>query len=164
MRALRAVAMILFDTLKVYALYVGIVFAGTALVMFAADSVGYLSYSDRPGPGWYGLHPHLSIADAEFIVGFVAFAAVLSVFSVVVPGLMLVAVALRRWRVRPVIVGLVVGPLIALATLWVFAAAGWYVAIGVPFIVSATALSVLFTCAISGPAGLRLGRFRLRAF
>jgi hypothetical protein len=164
MRALRAVAMILIDALKAYAVYIAIVFGGTALVMFAADSVGYLSYSDRPGPGWYGLHPHFSISDAEFIVGFVAFAAVLSVFTVVVPGLMLLAVALRRWRARPFIVGLVIGPLIALATVWVFAAAGWYVAIGAPFIVIAAALSALFACAISGPAGVRLGRFRLRAF
>jgi hypothetical protein len=156
--------MFLLDALKAYALYVGIVIAGTGLVMYLVDSLGYLSYSDRPGSGWYGLHPHLSVPDAEFILGFVAFTAVLSVFSIAVPGVMLLTVAMRRYRVHRVVVGLVVAPLIAVATLWVFAVAGWYVAIGVPFILIAAVLSVLFACAVSTSSGLRLWRCRLRAF
>src|ERR1700730_16454302 len=109
MRAFTAAATFLLDALKVYALYIGIVFAGTGLVMFLSDSVGFLSYSDRPGSGWYGLHPHLSVADAGFVVEFVAFAAVLSVFSVAVPGLMLLVVAMRRCSAHRVVIGLIVG-------------------------------------------------------
>jgi hypothetical protein len=156
--------MFVLDVLKVYALYVGIVVGGTGLVMFLADSLGYLSYSDRPGSGWYGLHPHLSVSDAGFILGFIAFTAVLSVLSIAVPAVMLLTVAMRRCHVHRAIVGFVVAPLIAVATLWIFAVAGWYVAIGVPFILTAAGLSVIFTYAVSASSGLRLWRFRLRAF
>src|ERR1700674_315761 len=35
-------------------IYIGFVVGGTLLVLVGSSVIGYLPYSDRPGPGWHG--------------------------------------------------------------------------------------------------------------
>ncbi|MBV8582222.1 MAG: hypothetical protein JOZ86_16485 [Candidatus Eremiobacteraeota bacterium] len=162
--SVRDVGVFVADVLRTYLLYVVMVIAGTSLLMLAADAIGFLSYSDRPGAGWHGLHIQVSMADAEFIFSFALFAVAMSVLSCAVPAVVLLVVILRRLSIRGTIIASVVVPSAAISTLWLFAAAGWYVAIGQAFMFAAVTLSVPFSLAVSSPNGLRVWKFRVRAF
>ena len=152
------------DAFKVYGIYVVVVVLGTGILMFTADAIGFLSYSDRPGPGWYGFHPHISFADFEFLFGFVVFTTCFSVIMLLVPCAVLATVALRRFRVNAIVTVLILVPLFGFATYELLLASGWYIAISEVFVFVATTLSVPVSIAVSRPGGLRLGRLRLRAF
>jgi hypothetical protein len=54
---------IIFDVLRVFCRYAVIVIGGTCLFLIVVQLVGYLPCSDRPGPGWYGLFPKITLAD-----------------------------------------------------------------------------------------------------
>jgi hypothetical protein len=104
-----------------------VVSAGTSLVLLVSSSLGYLPYSDRPGPGWWG-HPHWpSLAEAATYFGFAPFLAYFCLFF----GLGLFALALvfglastSRWLTR------VLGAILAGgAALLAVSAAGWYFAV-----------------------------------
>jgi hypothetical protein len=60
-------------------LCVGIIVFGTAVFMFLCQFVGFLPYSDRPGPGFYGWFPLRSLSEigeaAWFQLSFALFAA-----------------------------------------------------------------------------------------
>jgi hypothetical protein len=154
----------LVDVVRTYLLYVAVAIGGTGLLMLGTDSIGFLSYSDRPGWGWYGLHPSFRLEDALFIAGFAIFATYLSVLSIAIPAVMFVAVALRRFSVHPALIAVVLVPVVALLTLWLFVAAGWYVSLAPVFQLLAVGLSILFSVAVSMPNGVRIWRIRIRAF
>ncbi len=94
--------------------------------MILAGIVGYLPYSDRPGPGWYG--PHLpSWSEVSFYLGFAVYFAYYFVFWA---PLLFVFARLLNWSGAPrwlfrTLAGLASGVL----CLVLAAAAGWYVAI-----------------------------------
>lgn len=162
--AIKTVGMFLIDALKSYCLYLLVVVVGTGILMFVASSIGYGAYSDRPGTGWFGFHPTFSVANAEFLGSFVLFTTWMSLLSLFIPALMLLAAGIRRLRLPRIAVALILMPLFALATFWLLATAGWYIAIDGVFVIVAVALSILFCVAASSPEGLQIGRFRLRAF
>src|SRR5260221_3705187 len=57
------------DLILRVALFIGVVIGGTVLFMIVAELVGYLPYSDSPGPGWVGI-PALSLAEVGHVVSF----------------------------------------------------------------------------------------------
>lgn len=160
-RVLKTAGVFAKDALKVYGIYLVVVVLGTGVLMFLADSIGFLSYSDRPGPGWYGFHPHISIADLQFLFGFVVTTTIFSALFLLIPCTVLLTVALRRLRVNVVIAALMLVPSYAYATLELFAGAGWYIAISDIFVLIAAALSIPFAIAMSTSNGIRIGRLRL---
>lgn len=96
------------------------------LLLVAINSIGYLPYSDRPGPGWQT--PHLPIlAELKFFVGF---AALLLPASAVYGSFFAIGAAilgfcrLPRWALRTVAVvpAFLAGGLL-------MAGVGWYIAI-----------------------------------
>jgi hypothetical protein len=97
-----------------------------SLLLLAVNSLGYLPYSDRPGPGWQG--PHLpSKGELQFFFGFAvvllrgtAFYAALFAFLSRVLGVCRVP----RWSLR-----LVATPLAIFSSGIMMAAAGWLIAI-----------------------------------
>jgi hypothetical protein len=159
-----AVGAFVADSLKAYALYVAIVIVGMSLLMFVADSIGYLSYSDRPGAGWHGLHPRLSLRDATFVAEFALLTVYISAVMGAVPAVAILAVALRRFSLHRAVITAVLVPVAVVSTLWLYVVAGWYVGLAAWFVIVAAALSVLFSLAVSGPTGVRIGKLRLRAF
>lgn len=162
--ALKAIGGFLLDAMKAYGLYLLIVVIGTGLAMYVANSVGYSTYGDRPGTGWFGFHPSLSIRNAEFLGGFVFFTAYASLLSLFIPALVLVSVGIRRLNAPRLVTVLVLTPLFAAATFWLFAAAGWYIAIDEVFAVLGAVLTVPFCIVVSSSNGLTVGRLRIRAF
>jgi hypothetical protein len=61
----------LLDWVKSLALYAVVVAAGTLLFLIASSIVGYLAYSNRPGPGWG--RGTFSWSEVKFFVGWLPF-------------------------------------------------------------------------------------------
>ena len=57
MRLPNSLRYFLFRLLIPVALYVLVVIGGTVAFLCIAPIFGYLGYSDRPGPGWFGHFP-----------------------------------------------------------------------------------------------------------
>src|SRR5438309_968416 len=53
--------------------FVAIVLVTLGVLSIGASAIGFLVYSDRPGPGFYGLRLALDLAEARFLVSFLGF-------------------------------------------------------------------------------------------
>jgi hypothetical protein len=143
MRRLKA---FLFAELIGSLLCIGIIVFGTALFMFVCEFVGFLPYSDRPGPEFYGWFPMRSLTDigtaAWFQLSFALFAAPFFAMYAVPALAFFFAVrltAINRWFVA-VPAALVFGFL----ALYIMAAMGWYIAISGAAVVAAGVLGIVF--------------------
>ena len=100
---------------------------GTSLVLLIASCAGYLPYSDRPGPGWWGRVHWPDWTEIGTYLGFAPWFAYFCLFFGV--GLFLLSLVLGfastpRWLNR--IVG---GVIAALAAALAVAGSGWYLAL-----------------------------------
>src|SRR4029077_16422548 len=97
-----------------------------SILLVVISSVGYLPYSDRPGPGWQ--MPHL--AGAEELQFFANFAFLLlkatALYGLIfaVSGLILAFCSLPRWALR-----VLAAPTASLASGLMMASGGWLIAI-----------------------------------
>jgi hypothetical protein len=108
-------------------LFSGIVGAGTSLVLLLSSCFGYLPYSDRPGPGWWGRVHWPSWAEFVTYIGFAPwFAYFCLFFGLGLFGLCLVLgiASSPRWLNR-----LIGGVIAAAAAGLAVMAAGWYLAL-----------------------------------
>ena len=108
-------------------LFSGIVGTGTSLVLLISSCFGYLPYSDRPGPGWWGRVHWPSWAEFVTYIGFAPwFAYFCLFFGLGLFGLCLVLgfASTPRWLNR-----LVGGVIAAAAAGLAVMAAGWYLAL-----------------------------------
>jgi hypothetical protein len=108
-------------------LFSGIVGIGTSLVLLLSSCVGYLPYSDRPGPGWWGRVHWPSWAEAATYIGFAPwFAYFCLYFGLGLFGLSfaLGVASTPRWLNR-FLGGVIAAGAAGLAV----AGAGWYVAL-----------------------------------
>ena len=121
-------------------LYVVVVIGGTLLVLIASSLIGYLPYSDRPGPGWHSAG--LTKEELRFFLSWstmllpgVAFwGAVLAIL-----GQALALFRSPRWFLA--LIGALLGGYLALLTV---ASVGWYIAIAAAPVYVAGVLGVLF--------------------
>jgi hypothetical protein len=108
-------------------LFSAIVGVGTSLFLFLSSCFGYLPYSDRPGPGWWGRVHFPSWAEFTSYIGFAPFFAYFCLFfGVGIFGLSLVLgfASTPRWLNR-----LIGGILCAMAGGMAVLGAGWYLAL-----------------------------------
>ena len=108
-------------------LFSGIVGIGTSVVLLLSSSFGYLPYSDRPGPGWWGRVHWPSWAEFATYIGFSPwFAYFCLYFGLGLFGLSLVlsVAASPRWLNR-----LLGGSIAAAAAGLAVMSAGWYLAL-----------------------------------
>ena len=108
-------------------LFSGIVGVGTSVVLLISSCVGYLPYSDRPGPGWWGRVHWPPWAEFVTYIGFAPwFAYFCLFFGLGLFGLCLVlgVTSTPRWLNR-----LVGGVIAAAAAGLAVMAAGWYLAL-----------------------------------
>jgi hypothetical protein len=113
------------DWLKSLGLYLLVVTIGTLLFLIGASIVGYLAYSDRPGPGWgRGV---LSWTEVKFFVGWLP----LLIYCLLFQGATLFPFArLLGWFHSPRWLMCVSGGVFAsIAALIGILSAGWYIAI-----------------------------------
>lgn len=141
----RQVLAFLFDLGKATALYLAVVVGGITLLLIFAPVFGYLPYSDRPGPGWFGRFP--AIGWNEFwrnaleMLGFGAFFAMLLALGGVVCVLLVRVVHIIP--VPSLVNRALSGVLCGLITGYFMLGIGWYVALGWPALLLSAALGVL---------------------
>jgi hypothetical protein len=108
-------------------LFSALVGLGTSIVLLFASCIGYLSYSDRPGPGWWA-HVHWpSLAEIGNYLGFAPWFAYFCLYfgvGLFVFGLVLGFAITPRWLNR-----FLGGIIAALAAGLAVAGAGWYFAL-----------------------------------
>ncbi|MGA7155201.1 MAG: hypothetical protein WBY53_00035 [Acidobacteriaceae bacterium] len=108
-------------------LFSGIVGFGTSVVLLVSSCFGYLPYSDRPGPGWWGRVHWPSWAEAGNYLGFAPwFAYFCLFFGLGLFGLCLVlgVASTPRWLNR-IVGGVIAAAAAGLAVM----SAGWYLAL-----------------------------------
>ncbi|MFY9748682.1 MAG: hypothetical protein WBD98_08435 [Acidobacteriaceae bacterium] len=123
-------------------LFSAIIGVGTSLVLLAASCVGFLPYSDRPGPGWWG-KPHFpSWTEVATYIGFApwfAYGCLYFGLGLFVLSLALGIASTPRWLNR-----LIGGIIAAIAAMLAVAAAGWYLALAAIGPYSAAGLGLLY--------------------
>lgn len=130
------------DLVKSVALYCLTVAGGTVLLLLVLSGIGYLPYSDRPGPGWHAAHIP-TLREIGFYLSFGTFFLVtLSLFWGV--ALFLFARCLG-WLSAPRPLVAVSGAIAAgFVTCMGVAGAGWYIAIAAFPVYAAGILGLLF--------------------
>ncbi|HWR16328.1 MAG TPA: hypothetical protein VN577_15980 [Terriglobales bacterium] len=115
------------DMLSAVALYVLVLGGGLFISLILMSTIGFLPYSDRPGPGFYGVHLP-SVQEIGFYLNFIWFALVVFVLYWGVLLYILVrllgALHMPMWFIRSV--GFAVA---GIASLLGVAGAGWYIAL-----------------------------------
>lgn len=130
---------------KSVALYLGIVAGGLTVFLIFAPLFGYLPYSDRPGPGWFGSFPALGWTEfwsnALGMAGFGLFIAIL----IALGGAIVVGIIRLTERFHAPILAVRVGgaALSAVVTAYFVMGAGWYISLGLPAWIVAVALGAL---------------------
>lgn len=134
------------DLLKTVGLYLLVVGGGVLGFLVFAPVFGYLPYSDRPGPGWFGRFPAVSWGDfwngASFHLGWSLLLAPYAVVS----GLLLFIVArvLERFHIPRLVVAVVGAFLAAFVSGYTVLGIGWYIAIAAPPVYAAMILGILY--------------------
>lgn len=144
------------------AVYLGVVVGGVTLFLVIAPVVGYLPYSDRPGPGWYGTFPALGWSEFWSNAGTMLeyglfFATIMSQFAVVA---VLVVRGMERVGRSPFVIRSVAAALVGAISLYGIAGVGWYVSLGAPAVLLGCALGI-FTggCLLPRGSAVRPVRF-----
>jgi hypothetical protein len=128
------------------ALYVLIVIGGTIAFLCIAPVFGYLGYSDRPGPGWFGRFPAIGWSEFRENAVFMLQWATLFLWHSLFFGLLIVLLArgLELVRTPRIAVAIACALVSVFLTGYLMLAAGWIIALGpVPFYISLL-LAVLF--------------------
>ena len=103
-----------------------------ALVTIVLPFIGYATFGDRPGPGWYGppSRPTWSALRelAEYALALPMFGAIAVLMYFIVP--FAVVRALQHFRVPVTVVRLAGALLCAMVAAVVIAGAGWYITLG----------------------------------
>ena len=136
----------LLDLVKSVVLYLLVVIGGTVAFLCFAPVFGYLPYSDRPGPGWYGRFPAISwgefIGEVQFMLAWTE----LFIWPSIVCGLILFFLArgLELVRTPRIAVAIVCSLISVFFTGYLILAAGWYISIGGAAFYFAILLALVF--------------------
>jgi hypothetical protein len=143
---MRRLKVFLFAELVGTLLCVGIIVFGTALFMFLCEFVGFVPYSDRPGPGFYGWLPLRSLSDvgaaAWFQLGFALFAA--PFFAMYAVPALTIFFALRLTTINRWFLAVPAALVFGFVAFYIMAAMGWYIAISGVAVIAAGVLGIVF--------------------
>jgi hypothetical protein len=127
-------------------LCIGVIVFGDALFMFLCEFVGFLPYSDRPGPGFYGWFPMRSLSDigtaAWFQLGFALFAA--PFFAMYAVPVLTIFMALRLTTLNRWFVAVPAALVFGFLGFYLMAGLGWYIAISGVGVIAAGVLGIAF--------------------
>ena len=134
------------DLLKTVGLYLVVVVGGVLSFLSLAQVFGYLPYSDRPGPGWFGRFPAISWAEfwhgASYHFGW---SALLLPYAAVSGFIMFLIVrVLERFRTPRVVVAVVGALLGGIVSGYIVLGVGWYIAIAAAPVYVAMVLGLIF--------------------
>jgi len=127
---------------KFVALWLATVGGGAVLQLLFLSCIGYLGYSDRPGPGWGA--PRLpSIGEVQFLAGWMIpfLLPTLAIYG----SLLFASTRMLGYLGAPVwLVRIVGGFCCGVVALFAVAAAGWYIALAPIVVTGAGLLGLLF--------------------
>jgi hypothetical protein len=110
--------------------YAVVVSVGAVLILVVCSAVGYLPYSDRPGPGWGNIPPHFP--RLEEISYFADWALLLVPICYLMGSLLFIFMAWLKWLGAPSWLARVFGGIFSAAFgMLAIASAGWYISISV---------------------------------
>lgn len=134
--ALKKFAKAWFNILSAYVAGIG---TSVVLLLLISSAVGYLPYSDRPGPGWGNIPRHLpGLDEIKYFSGWAFFFLLPTCYFL--GSVLFIFMAWIRWLNTPTWLARAVGGLFGYGlTALAVAAAGWYIAIS-PFVGYAVAL------------------------
>jgi hypothetical protein len=134
------------DLVKSVGLYLVIIVGGVFAFLSLAPVFGYAPYGDRPGPGWYGRFPATTWHSFWDGVVFLSGWATLLVLYVAAVGILLFGVTrlLERARLPRVAVAIVAALLSGIASGYIVAGIGWYIAIAGSAVDFATVLGIIY--------------------
>ena len=118
-----------------------IILGGIFIYMTIATSIGYLTYSDRPGSGW-NKDVGISIDALNFILGFIVFLGIYILPTLIVVYLLFLLFKLIGYNriIFAILGGLIIG---ALSYYWTLGI-GWYIAIDFSTVVVGGLLGVIY--------------------
>jgi hypothetical protein len=148
------------DLLKMVGLYLAIVVGGLLGFLSLAPVFGYLPYSDRPGPGWFGQSPAVSMSEFLRGVGFQLGWSALLLPNAALSGLALFVVvrALEHFRTPPWIIAVVGALLGGVVSGYMVLGIGWYIAMAAAPVYFAAVLGLLFGALLLPRKGVRVGQ------
>jgi hypothetical protein len=113
---------------KILWIYAAIVSVSAVLILLISSAVGYLPYSDRPGPGWSHISPHVpAFEEIRYFSGWAVLLLPMCFFN---GSLLFVFMAWLKWLSAPAWLARILGGLFSAAFgILAVAAAGWYIAI-----------------------------------
>ena len=130
------------DAIYCAILYAAVLGGGVFLLLVVSSAIGYLPYSDRPGPGWFS--PHLPTLQELRFFGSWAFFFV-GPFALFWGAVLFLFVRLTGWLGAPKWLLRVLGGFFAGALgLLGIAAAGWYIALSAAAVYGGAILGVIF--------------------
>jgi len=137
---------LLLDLLKSIDLYILVVVGGSLCFLSLAPLFGYLPYSDRPGPGWFGRFPAIGWTDFWHGVDFILGWALLLLPYAIVAGLIVFALArlLERVKTPRIVVAVICALLAGFMSGYIVLALGWYIAIADAPVYFAIVLGLIF--------------------
>lgn len=113
---------------KAIGIYLLLIHMGVVLVLILSSIIGYLPYSDRPGPGWHG--PHFSIREAWF---FLTWSLSFVPYSIIYgTGVYFLSQLMRLLRIPFLARAALSGLLSGFVSMHLVAGAGWMIAIAGP--------------------------------
>jgi len=128
------------DLIRAVAWYLCLVVGGALVTLIASKVVGYLPYSDRPGPGW--VHPGINFAELWF---FISWALLMLPYAAVwALGIYLFSLLVSWLRAPRWLVVLSSGLLAGYVTLTLVAGFGWYIAMASAPVYVAAGLGVVW--------------------
>ena len=119
-----------------------IISGGLFLYMVFVQTIGYLPYSDRPGPGWYRNEISISWDQIVYILGFISMLSIYILAELIlVYGLFLLFRLIGYNRITySILGGIIVGFLSFYSTLGI----GWYIAIDLSSVIAGGILGIIY--------------------
>jgi hypothetical protein len=131
---------------KATVFYLGFVVFGTVAFMLIVSFVGYLPYSDRPGPGFHGWFPLRTLSDIGGTLWFFFSwgLLVLPFFAIYAVPAVAILVALRFSSIHRWVLAMLACVVLGYLAGYNVAGMGWYIAIAWPPVVCAHVLGCVF--------------------
>lgn len=129
-----------------------LLYAGTVLFMTACLAIGYLPYSDRPGPGWG--HDLLHWVEVAGFLGWGVYLLLGSLYTA--PCLFVFGQFLSVWRCPAAVRNILLGLCAGIAAMFLVASMGWIIAVAPAPVYAAGVIGFAYGAAV-------LPRFLLRS-
>ena len=112
------------------------------MYMVVVQTIGYLPYSDRPGPGWYKQELSINLDQIKYIWGFIWFLGIYVLAElVIVYGLFRLFRLIGFNRIVYAVLG---GLIIGFLTLYNTMGIGWYIAIDTSSVFAGGILGIIY--------------------